>query len=305
VVTPRAVISLGTNTSRLLVIRDDPGGGITQLEHRAIGTRLGEGLAERGPLAEPAMQRTLEAVAAFAAVARSYGATLHSIATSAVRRAQNADEFAARMKAMTGVDLVIVSGGDEAAASYAGATYGHPRDGARVGVLDIGGGSTEIAVGVDGRLEGGVSCEIGSVRLSERFPALMGGAPGEPAEAAGREAYAFALQTLAPFAAFAPVDELRAVAGTATTVAAVAHSRDVEDVRGELLTRSAVAGVLGRLLAADLAARKAFDGMLPQRADIIAGGAIVLLAAMDRLQVSGATVETNDLLLGYLLEQAG
>jgi exopolyphosphatase/guanosine-5'-triphosphate,3'-diphosphate pyrophosphatase len=288
----------------VLVVRDEPGGGVVQLEHRAIGTRLGEGLAEHGPLGEAAMERTLAAVREFTGVARGYGARLNSIATSAVRRASNADDFCARMKAITGVDLEILPGAAEAAASYAGATCGHARDGKRVGVLDIGGGSTEIAVGTDGLLAGGVSCEIGSVRLSERFGALMGAVPGQAARDAAGAAYAAAFEVLAPFAEFAPIDELLAVAGTATTIAAVAFERDVETVRGAVLTREAVDGVLQRLLAAPLAERKAFTGMLAQRADIIAGGAIVLLAAMDRLKVSRATVETNDLLLGYLLAPA-
>jgi exopolyphosphatase/guanosine-5'-triphosphate,3'-diphosphate pyrophosphatase len=295
------VISLGTNTARVLIVRFD-GAGVEQLEHRAIGTRLGEGLRERGALGEAAMQRTLDAVRAFTQVAREHGAALDTIATSAVRRADNREEFAARMRAITGVELQVLTGDREAAASYTGATYGHA-DGTRVAVLDIGGGSTECAAGRDGVLDRGVSCEIGSVRLAEHFPGLMGSQAGPVALQAAVAAEEFAANALEPLAAFAGVDELRAVAGTATTVAAVAFELSVEAVRGRVLERATVRRVLDRLLALPLAARKELRGMLPQRADILPAGAILLLESMRRLGVDRTVVETNDLLLGFLLNE--
>jgi exopolyphosphatase/guanosine-5'-triphosphate,3'-diphosphate pyrophosphatase len=159
-------------------------------------------------------------------------------------------------------------------------------------------------VGSAGRLEGAVSCELGSVRLSEAFPALMGAAPPAAREAL-TAARAAAVTVLAPLAQFAPIGELLAVAGTATTVAAVVAGSDVEHVRGHVLGAASIEAVLARMIDAPLAERRRMQGMPAQRADILPAGAILLLEAMRCLRVEHVTVETNDLLLGILLSPAG
>ena len=297
----RAVISLGTNTVRLLVARESADGTVEQVEHRQTGTRLGEGLLEGGTLAPAAVERTLAAVRAFAERTRSLDATLVSIATSALRRADDADRFAQRLAAITGVPLRVLGGEVEAEASFRGATYGAARLRGRVAVVDVGGGSTEVATGAGGELHRAQSIEIGSVRLAERFPDLLGSAPGERARAAGELARACAADVLAPVAVLAPVTSALAVAGTATTIAAVATASHVEQVAGTTLTRETLDRAIEQLLDLDLEARRALAGMVPQRADILAAGAIVLSEALRLLGASEGLVEANDLLLGYLL----
>jgi exopolyphosphatase/guanosine-5'-triphosphate,3'-diphosphate pyrophosphatase len=297
----RAIISLGTNTVRLLIVQHTQDGKLTQLEHRAIGTRLGEGLIERGTLAEAAMERTLSAVRSFVEPVRASGAALTCIATSAMRRAENAPAFAAQFTEITGAPLRVIEGEEEAASSFRGATYDDTGDSRRIAVLDIGGGSTECAVGRNGRLEQSVSLEIGTVRLTERFPELAGGAASAQARNAAQRAHVLTSRMAAPLAGFGPVDELRAVAGTPATIGAIVVASDVEKVRGLVLSRDSVAAVRDRLLDADLAERRKIPGMLAQRADVLAAGCIILLEAMEYLGCSGARVETNDLLLGQLL----
>jgi exopolyphosphatase/guanosine-5'-triphosphate,3'-diphosphate pyrophosphatase len=299
---PRALISLGTNTVRLLVARE-AGGTLEQLEHLAEGTRLGEGVRESGRLAPAAVARTLAVVARFRDVALRYDATLAAIATSALRRARDAAAFAERFESLAGVPLQVIDGLTEAAASFAGATYGVPSS-ERVAVLDVGGGSTECATGCAGRLEAAVSCEIGSVRVSEVFPALTGGEPGPPARAAAEAARIVVREALAPLLELPKAAMLRAVAGTPATLAALETASDVERVRGYRLTRAAVEAWLGRLLDVPLAARRAFPGMIAQRADILPGGALIVSEALGLLGCDAAVVETNDLLLGYLLDSA-
>jgi exopolyphosphatase/guanosine-5'-triphosphate,3'-diphosphate pyrophosphatase len=297
----RALISLGTNTSRLLVVRDLPGGGVEQVEHAQIGTRLGEGLRERGPLAPAAVERNLAAVRTFAARAAEHGASLSAIATSALRRAEDADAFGARVAQITGVPLVVISGAVEAEASFRGATHGAPLGSARVAVLDIGGGSTECAVGAGGVLEAARSLELGSVRVSERHPDLMGGAPGPQAHAAAAVAREQIRATVAPLAAFGPLSQVRCVAGTPLTLAAVAARSHVDRVSGTTLSLATLDATLDALLDLTLEARRALPGMLPQRADVIVGGGLVLSEALRALGAEAGLLESNDLLLGYLL----
>jgi exopolyphosphatase/guanosine-5'-triphosphate,3'-diphosphate pyrophosphatase len=300
-VRPRAVISLGTNTIRLLIVRDLPGGGVEQLEHGAIGTRLGEQLRERGRLLPAAAERTLAAVGIFCERVRAYDAALASIATSAMRRADDAPAFAAAMADLTGVPLRVLDGDEEAAASFRGAMSSAPRDGLRRAVLDVGGGSTECAVGRDGVLERARSVEIGSVRITERFPGLAGAEPGAVARRAAAAARLAIGGELAWLADFRPVGEVRAVAGTPLTLGAVAFASDVEAVSGRELARDALDALLARLLDLTLAARKALPGMLAQRADVVVGGGLIVSEALRLLEVESTRLEADDLLLGFLL----
>jgi exopolyphosphatase/guanosine-5'-triphosphate,3'-diphosphate pyrophosphatase len=297
----RAVISLGTNTARLLVARDEADGRIVQLEHRQIGTRLGEGLHEDGTLAPQAVERTLAAVMEFVAVARERHASLASIATSAVRRASDARAFAARMASLTGVPLQILAGRREAEASFRGATYELPHDGSRIAVVDVGGGSTECAIGRDGRLDAARSIEIGSVRVAECFPELMGTAPVALARAAADGARAAIAEALAPLGALPPVERVRCVAGTPMTVAAVLAASHVDRVSGTTLSRADLDATIARLLELTLAERRALPGMLAQRADILPAGGLILSEALRLLGAESGVLEANDLLLGFLL----
>ena len=295
------MLSLGTNTVRLLVVHDETDGAVEQLEHRQIGTRLGEGLRDGGLLAPAAIERTLAAAAEFAAVAHDYAATLVCIATSAMRRADDAIAFGERIFAATGAPLRILSGEEEAAASYRGATYGVPHDGRRIAVLDIGGGSTECAVGCDGALLETSSIEIGSVRVAERFPALLGADPGDAAHTAAIAARVEIARVIEPFGALAPIAQLRCVAGTPLTIAAVIAGSHVDEVSGSTLTREALDAAIVRLLDLHVDERRVLAGMLAQRADIIVGGGLVLSEAMRVLGVAEGLLESNDLLLGILL----
>jgi exopolyphosphatase/guanosine-5'-triphosphate,3'-diphosphate pyrophosphatase len=297
----RALISLGTNTSRFLVVRDLPGGAVEALEHDQIGTRLGEGLRERGPLAPAAIERNLAAVRTFTARARELGAPLSAIATSALRRAEDADAFGARVAEITGVPLAVIPGALEAEASFRGATYGAPLGSARVAVLDIGGGSTECAVGASGELQAARSLELGSVRVSERHRDLMGGAPGLGAHAAAAAARAEIRALVESLAAFRPLSQVRCVAGTPLTLAAVAQGSHVDRVSGTTLSLATLDATLDALLDLTLEARRALPGMLAQRADVIVGGGLVLSEALRALGVEAGLLESNDLLLGYLL----
>lgn len=271
-----------------------------QLEHGSIGTRLGEGLRESGTLGDDAMQRTLEAIATFVERARQHDARVSCIATSAVRRASNRESFAGRVAALTGADLHVLDGEAEAAASFDGATYGATPSATRIAVLDVGGGSTECAVGRDGLRDGAVSVEIGAVRLAERYPETTGGSV-ERARAAGLCARAAAAAALRPFAPLGPAGEVRAVGGTPLTLGAIAFESSADAVSGRTLTRREIDASIERMLGLDLAARRELPGMIAQRADILPAGAIILSEALRVLGCDAARLESNDLLLGYLL----
>ncbi len=296
-----AIVSIGTNSTRLLLADVEPEVPLVQ-QVRSTGTRIGEGLGERGRLADEPMKRTLDALAQYQRAIRGHYVRLFAVATSALRRAENADEFESRVQELLGVPLRVLSGEEEAAASYRGAlTALGPLRGERAGVLDIGGGSTEYAIGDSNAPENLTSCEIGAVRLTEAVPELAGrdGAVGEPSVEKARALVREALKVLAESA---PVERLALVGGSATTTAAILRGRRTPIVTHSL-TRTDLQSVLARLLQMKLEARKEVVGMKPQRADILPAGIIVIDEAMATIGRDQAIATTADLLLGVLLQE--
>lgn len=269
---------------------------------QSIGTRIGEGLGQRGHLGEEPMQRTIDGIAQLNRMVRGHYLKLFALATSAVRRADNGDEFAARVRDVLGVDLTVLTGDEEAAASYRGAmTAFGALHGERVGVVDMGGGSTEYAVGSAPQPERHVSCEIGAVRLTESVPELAG-RDGVVALSTIERARAIARQALEPIRDYPPIERLAIVGGTATTTASIVRGRKGK-VASFTLTRASLQKVLVRLCGMTLKERKEVPGMKPQRADILPGGIIVLDTVLDIVKRDIVVATAADLLLGFLLQQ--
>ncbi|MGH7684909.1 MAG: Ppx/GppA phosphatase family protein, partial [Vulcanimicrobiaceae bacterium] len=140
-----AVVSIGTNSTRVLVVVRNDEGKLAPVLHRSIGTRLGANLKEAGPLDPEGIARTLGVIDEYIGDLRAYETTLGAIATSAMRRASNGDEFCREVEKRLGVKLEILSGEREAALSFRGATANRASSDTLVGVLDVGGGSAEYA----------------------------------------------------------------------------------------------------------------------------------------------------------------
>jgi exopolyphosphatase / guanosine-5'-triphosphate,3'-diphosphate pyrophosphatase len=296
-----AVVSIGTNSTRLLLADVEPEAPRIELT-RSIGTRIGEGLGEHGRLGDEPMSRTLAALEQLVRAVRGHYVRLFAVATSALRRAENGEAFAQRVFDVLGVPLRVLTGEEEAAASYRGAltAFGTLR-GERVGVVDVGGGSTEYAVGDTTEPERVISCEIGAVRLTEALPALAGRA-GTVDPATLERARAIAREALAPLAEYANVERVAIVGGSATTTAAIVRARKTPPL-SYALTRADLERTLARLTAMKLEERKVVVGMKPQRADILPGGIVVLLSALEIIGRDEAVATTADLLLGIALEQ--
>jgi exopolyphosphatase/guanosine-5'-triphosphate,3'-diphosphate pyrophosphatase len=278
-------------------------GDTLALESR--GTRLGAGLQHGGYLDPAARERTLAAVADYMIAVRAHRARLACIATSAMRRAADGADFAAAVAELTGVQPDILSGDDEAAYSFLGATRA-VNGAVRIGVLDVGGGSSELAVDVPARARNTAtvaytcSVEVGAVRLAERHPELLGGAALDRAArtrvlAAAR---ADAAAVLAPYAGAPPPERLIAVGGSAFTAAAMVAAAPLRD--GVRMTPGDRAALLEALLERDLDARKALPYIRPQRADILPAGIAIIDEACRILGLADVTVSVEDLLAGYL-----
>ncbi len=296
-----AILSIGTNSTRVLLADMEP--EIPRIEtSRSIGTRIGEGLRESGSLGEEPMMRTLEAIRDHMRAVRGHYVRLYAIATSALRRADNGALFRETVHDTIGVPVQVLSGDEEAAASYRGAitAFGAGRHD-EVGVIDTGGGSTEYAIGSTHEPERTISCEIGAVRLTEAVPQLSGREGIVDLDTIAR-AKELARAALEPLLDFRHVERLALVGGSATTAVQVVRERKTKMDRAEL-TRVDLQRALVRLCGMTYKQRRDVVGMKPHRADILPAGIIVLETALEMLGHDRATATTADLLLGYLLQQ--
>ena len=304
-----AVISIGTNSTRMLFVDfaakrfgffGEP--SVRIMKQRSIGTRLGEALQESGHLEDGAMQRTLEVVSEYYEELKGRSRHLSGIATSAMRRADNGDAFVQKFKEITGVDLQILSGEQEAAASFRGAvTSLDDVETTRIGVIDTGGGSTEYAVGEHEHAQDSVSCEVGAVRLTEWFPALAG-TSGLVDNTTIDAARGKARDLLQEITSLPHADAIAVVGGSATTALSVVrgHRGPFGD---DTLTRDKLRDTFNMLCELPFEKRRTVPGMNPQRADILPAGILIVDAALELLNHSSATVSFTDLLFGYLLLQ--
>ncbi|MHB1855339.1 MAG: Ppx/GppA phosphatase family protein, partial [Acidimicrobiales bacterium] len=158
---PVAAIDCGTNSTRLLIV---DGSGAT-LDRRMLITRMGDGVDRNHRLSPEAIERTLTALSEYGLAMQSQGVgRRRAVATSAARDADNRDDFFVAAEQVIGVRPELLSGQEEGALSYAGATGELEVSAGPYLVLDIGGGSTELVLG-----DRAVSLDVGCVRMSERF----------------------------------------------------------------------------------------------------------------------------------------
>jgi exopolyphosphatase / guanosine-5'-triphosphate,3'-diphosphate pyrophosphatase len=286
---PVAVIDIGTNTTRLLVAEVEDG-QVVELERRTAITRLGQGVDASGRLAQEAMDRVAEAIAVYREVIDRLGAErVVALATSAMRDAENGPEFRDFLQERFGVEARTIGGDEEARLTFLGATSARNDDHESV-VIDIGGGSTEYVVGRPGHdPEFHVSTQMGSVRHTERFLHSDPPTHEELAELAA------AVGETVPDVS---VEQGIAVAGTATSLAAIDGAEEPHGYRMNLATCERIVAMLAGM---PLDERRSVKGLHPDRAPTIVAGAVILTESIRALGLAEIEVSEADILHGAAL----
>jgi len=303
-----AVVDIGTNSTRLLIAEvDSASGSLEELRRHSRVTRLGAGVDAGGRLSEEASERVFAVLADYQAEIEELRCTANlAVLTSAVRDASNGAEFASRVREDYGLDARVLRGEEEAQLTFLGAMSGRAPAGEPTVVVDIGGGSTEFVVGA-GRSAGfHVSLLAGVVRMSERHIHTDPPAPAE-LQALAADVRATFLAGL-PAAERTPVRHGVAVAGTATSAAAIDQELDPYDperVHGYTLELGIVEMLLARLADMDEEQRRRVVGLDPDRAPTIVAGMILLEEAMKAFELERVEVSEHDILYGGALRLAG
>jgi exopolyphosphatase/guanosine-5'-triphosphate,3'-diphosphate pyrophosphatase len=298
-------IDCGTNSTRVLVAEVGDDGRLRPIERLMRITRLGQGVDATGRLDPAAIERALEVLREYRDVLDRHGAeAVRVTATSAARDAANREAFLDAAATIVGTRPELLSGEDEARLSFLGATSDlDPGDGPFL-VVDIGGGSTEFAVG-SVACDGVLSVDIGCVRMTEKF---IEHDPPRPEELSAIlsvvETYLDDVTRALP--ATRDVRRFVGLAGTVTTVAAVEQGLaeyDRDAIHHFVLTRAAIEDVFRTLATEPRADRIHNPGLEEARADVIVGGCCILVAIMRFFGFDECLVSEADILDGLVLSQ--
>ena len=308
-----AAIDCGTNSIRLLIADIDRRDGSTVLadvvrEMRVV--RLGQGVDATGELAPEALERTFAATADYAQLIKEHGAErIRFVATSASRDARNRDVFVAGIRDLLGVEPEVISGDEEAALSFAGASSVLPiLDGHQVLVVDLGGGSTEFVLGTAAGVTAAKSVDIGCVRLTERH---LRDDPPTAEQIAAAEADVD--DAIARAGRDVPLERATAVVGVAGSVTTItAHALGLPEyspdaIHGAELPIGEVHAAATDLLGMTRARRATLPYMHPGRVDVIGAGGLVWRRILDRMgelsggRITTATASEHDILDGIAL----
>ena len=289
-----AAVDLGTNTL-LMTIADVVDTNLSVLCDMHSIVRLGENVTTTGRISEAALDRALEVLRSYASLCDDFRVDVRvGVATSAARRATNANDVLNACSAVYGGSIHKISGEEEAELTYGGSV---PNDADAV-VLDIGGGSTEIVSGNRGRVRSKVSMEIGAVTLHEKF------LRNEPVQANDIKD---AREMIRSVLCDTPMvrGDWYGVAGTPTTLALMAQNVEYTDVKAAhdyLLTHETVREISHMLLVRSTSEICALRGVHPQRADILSAGALILDEVMHFHNCAALRVSTRGLRYGVLLQ---
>ncbi len=304
-----AVVDLGTNTTRLLVAEVEDG-SFKELDKQTTITRLGQGVDATGELADEAMDRVRDALARYREIMdRENVSETIAVATSAMRDASNGPAFRDELNERFGIDARTISGDEEARLTFLGATSGRTPAAdspSETVVIDIGGGSTEYVIGSpNSPPEFYVSTQMGSVRYTERF--LKSDPPEHEELVALAEDVWRVVEEHVPASYREETTEGIAVAGTATTLAAIDQELDPYDpekVHGYRVSLATAERIQAMLAALPLEERRRVKGLHPERAPTIVAGVTILVESIRGFGLDEIEVSEADILHGAAMAAA-
>jgi len=301
-----AAMDIGTNSIRLEVARVEPDHGLTTLTQQKETVRLGErGITSRH-MSAAAIERGVLVITRFAEVARGFGATeIVALATSAVREAENQEEFLDRVRDEADLEVRVISGREEARLIHLGVAGGADLSGRRALFIDIGGGSTELIIGDNHQDFTLDSLKLGSIRMAEKF---LRNETGQISDGQFDKMKAY-VRGVASHTSRRMVtlgfDTVIGSAGTITNLASVTAKRlgdSLTSLRNYEIPVSAIQDTVTMLRRLPLADRRRVPGLDAERADIILGGAAVLMTLLEDVGAQKLTISDRGLRHGILLD---
>jgi exopolyphosphatase/guanosine-5'-triphosphate,3'-diphosphate pyrophosphatase len=300
-----AAIDIGSNSIRQIVADVSTEGAIQVVDEMKAAPRLAAGLVETGELSPRSITAALEALDRMATLARQLGAErIDAVATSAVRDAGNAAQFIAEIQRATGLRVRVLDGDEEARLSFRSAVAHFDMGVGRSVVVDIGGGSLELALSAEGVIERLGSLPFGAIRLTEKF--LCDDITPRAVKRL-RRAVAVGLKPELPKRDWRGA-QLIGSGGTFTNLAGIYLARQgiltARSVHACRIPRSDLEHILDMLAGMSADERRSVPGLNPERADIIVAGVAVAAEVLRRLEARDISVSRYGIREGLLLEAA-
>lgn len=299
-----SAIDIGSNSIRQTIADVSPTGVIRVVDDMKAAPRLGAGLYKKGQLSEIAIQNALTTLSRMAALANQLGVhRTEVVATSAVRDASNGDQFLKQVKAQTGLTVKILRGDDEARLSFRSALAHFDLGVGRAVVMDIGGGSLELALSADGLVERLISLPLGALRMTEQYLS--------PKKKKGMRSLRKQVRrelrgNLA--ARHWHASRIICSGGTFTSLAAIFLARsgieNAKTVHGTVIPRVELEHIIDSLYSMSVEERQTVPGLSAARSDIIVGGLAVAAEVVARLEAKELLISAYGIREGILLESA-
>ncbi len=298
-----AAIDIGTNSFRCIVAEVDPREGFRILDDEKASVRLGEGLNQSGMISAAAQDRALDALQRMCMIISGLGAEMvEVVATSAVRKASNRQQFLRAVKEATGLEIKVIDGEAEAELATLSAHHNFAMEQQRFAMADIGGGSVEIVTASGRHTETVTSLELGAVFLTETF---IENDP--PSEAELKKLRKHIRKTLkkTEIGDGLPVSCLIGSGGTMTNIGTMVmamRGEDYESVHRYEVLHSEVVHLLAMLSRRNQKERLATPGLNPERADIIIAGLVLTDELLRRTHTNLLRINAKGIREGLILQ---
>jgi len=300
-----SAIDIGSNSIRQTIADVSPTGTIRVVDEMKAAPRLGAGLYETGKLSEVAIQNALSTLTRMATLANQLGVKrTEVVATSAVRDAANGEEFLKLVKSETGLKVRVLRGEDEARLSFRSALAHFDLGVGRAVVMDIGGGSLELALSADGLVERLISLPLGAISVTERY---LGPAAKKKGMRKLRKHVWIELRRHLS-ARHWHATRIFCSGGTFTSLASIYLARigmeSAKTVHGTVIPRIELEHIVDMLRNMSLSERQGVPGLNAARSDIILGGLAVAAEVAARVEARELVVSAYGIREGILLESA-
>jgi exopolyphosphatase / guanosine-5'-triphosphate,3'-diphosphate pyrophosphatase len=293
-----AAIDIGTNTI-LLLIAEVAEGRLKPLFEKETIVRLGEGLQKNGVLSKEAMERGLQTLSRYLEQCQTMGAQkIFAVGTSALRDAENSNEFLKMAKEELDLFIEIISGEEEAQLSFLAVARDLKGSEKAILVIDVGGGSTEFILGKTERITEWASFPLGSVRFTENF-LLSDPVQEEEWGKMEKEILKWLVRIPHPQEPFSMV----AVGGTATTLASVEQGLNEfipKKIHHFVLKKEGLRKQMDLYRSRSIEERRKIPGLPPARADVILAGSAILYMAMEELKCPSVLISCHGIRYGLL-----
>ena len=299
-----AAIDIGTNSIHMIVVKVRPDLSFEIIDREKDMVRLGAGGLDGRSITPTAMAAALQTLAKFKRLAESHQVDeIVAAATSATREADNGGDFIAEVGRATGIQIKVISGGEEARLIHLAAGYGVDIGASTAVVIDIGGGSVEVTLGSATQMTLGRSFKVGVIRLTERFvksDPLSDRDERHLVKHLNHEMSAYLDQV-----AERGFDRVIGTSGTILSLGAVAIAEEntsLEELRNRRVSAKALHKLRKRLTSLSLEERLAVPGLDPRRADLSVAGSVLFDTIVKRLGADEFTLCDLALREGLVLD---